>query len=145
MINLVEHVQGFRDSYRLAFEQYDADAIVRHFALPCHIVSDSETVAHIDFKTEQDCRGSIERILAWHRKIGMTSGHTRGLSIVELSARIICFDLNYAFEGAGQEYLYDFRGHYTLVANEDCWRIAAITHNQVPRLLACLKERGHGV
>lgn len=145
MIELVERVQSFRDSYRRAFEQYDADAVVGHFALPCHIVSDGETVAHIDFNTARDCRASIERILTWHRQIGMTSGHTRELSIVEMSARITCFDLHYAFEGAGQEYLYDFRGQYTLVGSDDCWRIAAITHNQVPRLLACLKERGHDV
>lgn len=143
MIELVEQVQSFRDSYRRAFEHYDADAVVGHFALPCHIVSDGEPVAHIDFKTAQDCRPSIERILTWHRQIGMVSGNTLGLSIVAMSARMVCFDLHYAFEGAAHEYLYDFRGSYTLVGSDDGWRIAAITHNQVPRLLACLKERGH--
>jgi hypothetical protein len=143
VIALVERVQSFRDSYRRAFEQYDADAVVSHFALPCHVVSDGETVAHIDFKTAQDCRVSIERILTWHRKIGMVSGITLALSIVEMSPRILCFDLHYAFEGAAHEFLYDFRGKYTLVGSDDLWRIAAITHNQVPRLLACMKDRGH--
>ena len=33
--------------------------------------------------------------------------------------------------------LYDFQGFYSLARTESGYRIAATSHNQIPRLLAC--------
>jgi hypothetical protein len=40
--------------------------------------------------------------------------------------------------------LYDFEAVYTLAETRTGWRIAAIAHNQIPRLLACIARRQSG-
>jgi hypothetical protein len=134
-------VQAFLDSYRAAFEAYDADAAADHFLLPSFITSDAEPVALMPMATHADCRAGIAQVLALHRKLGVASGRVLGFLVIELSPRLATLDLHFEFCDAADAGLYDFRGLYTLVAQDGAWRIAAIAHNQIPRLLARLAER----
>ena len=128
-------VIAFLDSYRGAFERYDADAAADHFLLPHFIASDAEPAALLPIATREACRAGIEQALALHRKIGVTTGRMLGFMITELSPRLAALDLHFEFSDAHGMGLYDFRGLYSLVARENGWRIAAIAHNQIPRLL----------
>jgi hypothetical protein len=40
--------------------------------------------------------------------------------------------------------LYEFQAVYTLADMRAGWRIAAIAHNQIPRLLKCMARRQAG-
>ncbi len=137
----VDQALAFYDSYRAAFERYDAEAIVDHFTLPSFIVSDASEVAFIAYTTPEGCAAGINQILDLHRKIGVRSGRLLEFSVLELSAAMIVYTLNFAFHDAGGLALYDFRGVYTLAKTASGWRLAAISHNQVPRLIACVKAR----
>src|ERR1700761_45691 len=137
-----EIVAQFLQTYAVAFEGYNAAAIAEHFALPCHIASDSvPAVTRIDYATAEECQESVSRILSWHRTLKMKSGRVLNLSVVEMSPRMICFDLHYELTDDKDERLYDYRGFYTLITVGERWKIAAISHNQVPRLLACIEAR----
>jgi hypothetical protein len=46
--------------------------------------------------------------------------------------------------GRAGEVRYDFEAVYTLAETRTGWRIAAIVHNQIPRLLECLARRQSG-
>jgi len=133
-------VQEFFASYRIAFERYDSDAIVDHFIFPSHVVSDAEEVALMPFATKQDCRVGVERVLGWHRELGVGSGRVVDYHVSELSPRLANLHLRFELCDHAQRPLYDFEGFYTLVRTQGSWRIAAIAHNQIPRLLACLAE-----
>jgi hypothetical protein len=61
--------------------------------------------------------------------------------VTELSPRIANLDLHIELQDAGGHALYDYRGFYALVNQEGAWRISSIVHNQIPRLLAALKQR----
>jgi hypothetical protein len=137
-------IEAFVESYRCAFEAYDVPEILRHFVFPCHIVSDADAVALMPLASEAECRQGVERVLALHREIGMRTGRARKRELHEFSPHLMGMSLDYVFCDAAGRDLYDFQGFYTLVRGDDGWRIAAISHNQIPRLLRCAADRRRG-
>jgi hypothetical protein len=136
----VTAVEQSLKAYMTAFERYEIDTVLGHFVFPCHFVSDGEEVALMPLATEQACRVGIERVFAWHRELGVAGGRVLQQTIVELTPRLHCLDAQIQLEDGSGKTLYDFRGIYTFVRVQDAWRIAAIAHNQIPRLLACLSR-----
>jgi hypothetical protein len=136
----VSAVLDFLASYGSAFRAYDADAIVRFYSFPCHIVSDGEQVASMPFEGPAALKPAVERVLQLHRKIGARSGRPLLLEITELSPRLAGLMLRVEMQDADGASLYDYQGFYSLIATDDGYRIAAICHNQIPRLLACAER-----
>jgi hypothetical protein len=134
-------VRAMLESYRDAFERLDAAAIADHFAYPSHIAGDADEVALIQLSNRQDCLAAVEKVLAMHRELEAPSGSIRDLSIVELSPRLTQASLTMEVHGRAGGVLYDFGAVYTLVETRTGWRIAAIAHNQIPRLLECIARR----
>lgn len=62
------------------------------------------------------------------------SGSIHDLSIVELAPRLTQASLMMEVHGRAGQALYDFEVVYTLAETRTGWRIAAIAHNQIPRL-----------
>ena len=137
-------VRALLESYRDAFERLDAAAIADHFAYPSHIIGDANEVALMQLSNRQDCLAAVEKVLAMHRELEAPSGSIRDLSIVELSPRLTHASLRMEVHGRAGEMLYDFEAAYTLAETRSGWRIAAIAHNQIPRLLKCLARRQSG-
>jgi hypothetical protein len=128
----------FLSSYGSAFRAFDADSIVRFYSFPCHIVSDGDRVASMPFEEPAALKPAVERVLELHRRIGAKSGRAVLLEITELSPRLTGLMLRLEMQDADGASLYDYQGFYSLVATDDGYRIAAICHNQIPRLLACV-------
>jgi hypothetical protein len=133
----VSAVLEFLATYRKAFEGYDTEAIVGHYAFPCAITGDSENIATTLFKNAEQCSAGVDQVLSLHREIGVTQSRTLLLEITELSPRLAGMMLRSQFQDRHAKPLYDFQGFYSLARTEAGYRIAAICHNQVPRLLAC--------
>ena len=129
-------VQAFLDSYGAAFDRYDADAVAAHFLLPGHVTVDNPQVALVAMTDIAQCRAGTERVLALHREIGAAASRTIQFRVSALSPRLAVLDLRSEFVDGEGRALYDFEGFYTLAKTPDGWRIAAIAHNQMPRLLA---------
>jgi hypothetical protein len=125
------------DSYRTAFEGYDTEAIVEHYAFPCAIIGDSEAVAPVVFKGAEQCSAGVDYVLSLHRQIGFAEGKPLLLEITELSPRLAALNLRLQMQDRAGRPLYDFQGFYSLARTAAGYRIAAICHNQIPRLLAC--------
>jgi hypothetical protein len=79
-----------------------------------------------------------------HRQLEAPSGAICNLSVVELSPRLTQASLTMEVHRRTGGMLYDFRAVYTLAETRAGWRIAAIAHNQIPRLLKCLAQRQAG-
>jgi hypothetical protein len=134
----VSAVIEFLASYGSAFRAFDADSIVRFYSFPCHIVSDGDSVASMPFDGPASLKPAVERVLQLHRRIGAESGRALLLEITELSPRLAGLMLRFEMQDADGASLYDYQGFYSLIATDDGYRIAAICHNQIPRLLACV-------
>jgi hypothetical protein len=129
------------DAYFAAYRRDDIEAILDWFALPCHFVSDADPVALMPLATREAARPGVERVLSWHRAIGATQRRVVKQSIIELSPQLSCVNIKVDLEDAAGAKLYDFEGVYTFVRSGESWRVAAITHNQIPRLLSCVRAR----
>jgi len=125
--------------YFAAYTKGDVDEILDWFLLPCHFVSDADEVALMPLATREACRTGVERVVNWHRDLGVEGRRIVKQSIIELSPRISCVDVVVDVLVAGGLKLYDFEAVYTFVRREETWRIAAIIHNQLPRLLRCVR------
>ena len=89
-------------------------------------------------------KGAVEKVVAMHRELEAPSGTIRNLSIVELSPRLTQASLTMEVHRRTGGMLYDFQAVYTLAETRTGWRIAAIAHNQIPRLRKCLAQRQAG-
>jgi hypothetical protein len=137
-------VRALIESYLTAFERFDAAAIADHFVYPSHITSDAEEIALLPLATKQDCVGAVEKVLAMHRQLGAPSGRIHDFSIAEFSPRLARASLRMEVLDSAARTLYDFAGSYTVARVQGAWRIVAIAHNQIPRLLECLARHPAG-
>ncbi len=130
------------DAYFAAYQRENLDEILDWFLLPCHFVSDADTVALTPLATREACRAGVEKVLGWHRDLGVKRRRIVKQLIIELSPRISCVDVTVDLEDDGGVKLYDFEAVYTFVRSGLDWRVAAIAHNQIPRLLSCVRAQG---
>ena len=89
--------------------------------------------------TKEECRVGVQKALDWHRGLGAERSRIAKQIIIELSPRISCVDVKVDVEDSTAVKLYDFEAVYTFVRSASTWRIAAITHNQIPRLSSCVQ------
>jgi hypothetical protein len=133
----VSGVIEFLGSYRSAFEKYHTDVILDHYIFPCTIISDTEVIKPSLLQTKEELRVGVEYVLSLHREIGYRSGQLLRLDITELSPRLTGMMLRSRMCGEKGRPLYEFQGFYSLAHTDAGFRIMAISHNQIPRLLAC--------
>ena len=131
---------AFFESYRTAFEQLDAAAIADHFAYPCHITSDAGEIVLRSIGDQLDWIDKIEQLLGHYRTIGFSSANIRDLAATELSPRLVQTIVHWELHDRAGHVLYDFEAIYTLALINGALRITAIAHNELLKLLACLKR-----
>jgi hypothetical protein len=142
---LAEDVRAFLQVYCAAFETLDVEAIADCVAYPCHIASDGDEVALTAIANRQQCLVTMSRVVELHRQLGAPSGRIHDLSITELSPRLVQASLTMEVLDRAARQLYDFQASYSLAKIAGDWRIVAIAHNQIPRLLRCMAQRQSGL
>jgi len=133
----VSGVMEFLGSYRKAFENYETDTILAHYVFPCTIISDTEKITPQLLRTKEELRAGVDYVLSLHREIGYRSGQLLVLDITELSPRLTGMMIRSRMRDENGRSLYEFQGFYSLARTDAGCRIIAISHNQIPRLLAC--------
>jgi hypothetical protein len=138
-------VDAFLESYRQAFERYDANAIAQHFAFPCHIASDSSDVSLASVADRQEWIARLEQLLTMYRAIDVGSASILERMVTELSVHLCQAVVHWALADGGGRSLYEFEAAYTLVQTDGGLRIAAIAHNELPRYRTCLARLRAGM
>ena len=132
----IAKVREFVDAYRMAFESFDASAIVDLFFYPCQITSDAGEITVMTVPTRDLWLPQIERLVEAYQSIGVRSAEVVKLQVVELTPRLAQAAITWRLvDGAGQQ-LYGFDAAYTLADPGTGLRITAIAHNETPRLRA---------
>ena len=134
----IAKVREFIDAYRMAFESFDASAIVDLFFYPCQITSDAGEITVMTVPTRDLWLPQIERLVEAYQSIGVRSAEVVKLQVVELTPRLAQAAITWRLvDGAGQQ-LYGFDAAYTLADPGTGLRITAIAHNETPRLRAAV-------
>ncbi len=140
----MEHsgIQRFFDAHRARFEAYDAPGVADLFAYPCHVTSDVGEVTSATVATRDAWLPQVDRLLAGYRRIGVRSAAVLEQHVTALTERLAQVDVRWQLIGGEERALYDFDATYTLADLGDGFRIAAIAHNETPKLRALLERRG---
>jgi hypothetical protein len=133
-------VSAFFESYRTAFERLDAPAIADYYTYPGHMTSDTGKIVLIPIAAKLEWIGQIEQLLGTYRAIGFSCAHILDLVATELSPRLIQAILHWRLHDGAGRVLYDFEATYTLAKINGTLRIAALSHNEIPRYRAYLAQ-----
>jgi hypothetical protein len=133
-------VNGFFESYRAAFEALNAPAITDHFTYPLHITSDAGEISLTVIETRDDWIEQVYQLLDMYRAVGFSSARILELAVTELSPRIIQAVVHWGLYDSAGGILYDFHAMYTLVMINGSLRIAAISHDEIPKYQAVLSR-----
>ncbi|MDQ4071970.1 MAG: hypothetical protein M3088_03700 [Actinomycetota bacterium] len=128
----------FFGEYRAAFARYDAEALADLFAFPLHVVSDSEEVTRTSVASRRDWLGVLERLLGAYRMLGVARAEPLELDVMGLTPRLGSARVHWELRREDGRAIYDFTAIYTLVHVGGRWRVAAVVHDEVPKLQAAL-------
>jgi hypothetical protein len=134
--------EAFIEGYRATFETMDVSAITDRFAFPCHVAGQAGEVSLASVPDVAVWTASIERIVGAYGLIGVASAAIESLRVVEVTPGIAHAVVHWALRDAAAGPVYSFTASYTLVDTADGPRIAAIVHDEGPKLqMAMAKAR----
>jgi hypothetical protein len=134
-------VDAFFGSYREAFERFDVSAVADHFSYPVHTTSEAGKTPVISVSSREEWIGRVNQLLGAYQQIGVASAQAVSTTVLELSPRLYQAALRWALHSANGEVLYRFDAVYTLAKIDGSLTIAAVAHNELPRLQAWLARR----
>jgi hypothetical protein len=138
-------VAAFFDSYVRAFERYDAAGIADLFAYPAHVTGDADPVTPTTVPDRAGWEARLTELLGAYRALSVTTASILHSSITELSPRLAVVAVEWSLQDASGGPIYTFDATYTLADVDGQLRIAAIAHNETPRLRAAIgRLRGGG-
>jgi hypothetical protein len=133
-----DEIHAFFDEYRRTFARYDTRKLAELFAFPFHVVSDSHDVAPLTVASREDWLRVLEGLLAGYRTLGVAAGEPLGLEVTALTPRMASVRVRWSLRRDDDSAIYDFVAVYTLIKPGSAWRVAAIAHDELPKLQAAL-------
>jgi hypothetical protein len=138
--DIQQEARAFFEAYRATFQRLEAAPVADFFAFPLQVVGDGREVSLSAVPSRDAWLGDLERLLGMYRLLGVSTARALELTVQELSPRLCQASLHWElYDGQGKR-LYDFNAIYTLARQGENLRIAAIAHNESPRLRACLAQ-----
>lgn len=131
-------VSDFFDSYRRAFERFDVDAIAGHFTFPLHVAGDSDPVDLRCVASRDEWLETLTMLIDLYKGFEVKTATVLESTIVALSDRIAHATMHWSLRDGLDQEIYDFRGVYTLVAIDGDFRVAAIAHDELGKIMAKL-------
>lgn len=131
-------VSDFFDSYRRAFERFDVGAIADHFTFPLQVAGDSEPVDLRCVASRDEWLETLTMLIDLYKGFEVKTATVLESTIAALSDRIVHATMHWSLRDGSDQEVYDFKGVYTLVAVGVDFRIAAIAHDELGKIMAKL-------
>lgn len=133
-----ERARTFLDEYREVFESFDAEAVADHFAYPCLIVGDNDPVDLRAVEDRTSWVAQLEGLMDVYRGAGIRRAEVLDSSSSLLTPRALQVLVHWSLRGEADSEIYDFHAAYTLVEDGGSLRIAAIVHDELPKIMELL-------
>lgn len=131
----------FFDEYASAFARYDAQALADLFAFPLHVVSDTEDITPTSIPNRDGWLGVLRWLLDAYRALGVAGSEPLALDLTEVTPRLASVRAHWELRRQDGSRIYDFMAIYTLAQVGEAWRIAAVAHDEVPKLRSAMAAR----
>ena len=132
-------VDDFFEEYRATFARYDADALAALFAFPFQAVSATDDGATVTVSGSVDeWRPVLEGLLSMYRTLGVAEGEPLELEATQLTPQTASARVHWELRREDGSAIYDFTAVYTLARTDGDWKVAAIVHDELPKLQAAL-------
>lgn len=132
----------FFDSYRAAFENFDAAAIADHFGFPLQVTGDAGEIGVTQVASREQWLPVIEGLVGMYRQLRVATAEALAIRPAELTPKLVQATIAWRLIDADGAAIYDFDATYTLADLGKGPRIVAIAHNETPRLQAALASLG---
>jgi hypothetical protein len=132
----------FFDDYRTAFAQFEAEALEGFIALPLHLVSALDDGAAVAVADAEQWPGLLAGLLGAYRSLGVADAAVLDLEAADISPDVATARVRWELRRGDGTPVYAFTAAYTVVTVDGRRRIAAIAHDELPRLQAALAAAG---
>jgi len=105
--------RAFLESYRYAFERFDVDDILRHFAYPGLVVADAGAVRLVPI-VKADWKKNVAGLIDAYRAIGVKQIRVVKCEVRELSPLIAMAEVEWSLRREDGSVIYDFHNVYVL-------------------------------
>lgn len=130
-------ITAFIDSYRTTFARLERDPLLDLFAFPLQVVSvldSGPTVASFD---RSQWPALLDGLLGAYRTLAISEARPLDLQVLELDGAA-SVRVNWDLRRDDASSVYEFTALYTVIDIEGALRIAAVTHDELPKLQAAL-------
>ena len=134
--------EAFFETYRAAFARYDVAALAELFTFPLQVVGDADEVIPISIASHDEWVSVLDGLFGAYRKLGVANGEPLELATTELTPRVASTRVRWRLQREDSSAIYDFTAVYTVAAVGGQWRVAAIAHDELPKLTAALSDAG---
>ena len=130
-----EAVEAFIDSYRLAFERRDADAVADHFAYPSQVLSQAdEHPVLVTIARKSQWLPKVKALLQQYQAAGVYRVRVASQRVQVLSKSIALAFVEWSLVDLAGDELYRFDNVYTVTPAQGSLRVvAAISPNELQR------------
>ena len=131
-------VPEFFQRYRTVFSSFDRDALIDLYTYPVHVVSATDDAPMVMAFTRDEWAGVLDGLLNAYRKIGIVDGDPQNLDCKEIASDAATVRLRWHLTREDGSHVYDIAAGYTLAKLDGDWRVAALAHDELPKLTAAL-------
>ena len=105
--------RAFLESYRYAFERFDLEDVLRHFAYPGLVVVDAGQVRQVPV-VQKDWRKNVSGLLEAYRSMGVRAIRVLRAECRDLSPLLVLAEVEWSLRREDGTGIYDFNNLYVL-------------------------------
>ena len=132
----------FFDGYRRAFTTFDPGALAPLFAYPVQVASAADDAVEILVCDEVEWHAVISGLLEGYRAIGVADARVLEIDTLEVAPQLCSVRVHWELHRADASTIYDFTAVYTVIEAGGITRVAAIAHDELPKLMTAMGRAG---
>ena len=134
----MSNAQRFLDDYLRTFSRFDRASLMTFFTFPLHVVSATDSGPVVSVAEETDWPAVLDGLLGAYAALGVAGAQPLDVDVAELGPSVMSVRVHWNLQRADGSGVYDFTAVYTVVASADGFRVAAIAHDELPKLAAAM-------
>jgi len=131
-------IETFFEEYRTTFARFDREALLPLFALPIHVASATDGDVNVMVAGADVWPGVIDGLFSAYRTLRVVDAELLELDAVPVSDQLWSARVRWRLVREDRSAVYEFTAVYTVIEAAGALRVAAIAHDELPKLTAAM-------